>query len=69
MAAAAERTVAERLAEWEAFNRAAAAMEAAGIRRRHPNYNDHEVLLAAARFRYGDELVRAAWPEDDLVDP
>ena len=30
-------------------------MEADGIR--HPDYDDHQVLLAAVRLRYGDELV------------
>jgi len=27
------------------------------------------VLLAAVRLRYGDELVRAAWPDDPLYEP
>ena len=39
-------------------------MEADGIRRRHPDYDDRQVLLAAARLRYGDDLVRAAWPRE-----
>jgi len=25
--------------------------------------------LAAARMRYGDDLVGAAWPNDPLLDP
>jgi len=27
------------------------------------------VMLAAARMRYGDDLVRAAWPDEPLLDP
>ena len=69
MAAVARRSGAERLAEWAEFNRAVARMEADGIRQRHPEYTDRQVLLAAARMRYGDVLVRAAWPDDPLVDP
>jgi hypothetical protein len=69
MAAIARRSGAERLEEWVELNRAAAQMEADGIRRRHPDYDDRQVLLAAARMRYGDELVLAAWPNDPLVDP
>jgi hypothetical protein len=69
MAAIARRTGEERLAEWVELNRAVARMEADGIRRRHPDYDDHQVLLAAARLRYGDELVREAWPNDPLYDP
>ena len=69
MKAVAERSVEERLEEWQQLNEAVARMEADGIRRRHPDYDDHQVLLAAARIRYGDALVLAAWPGDQLVDP
>lgn len=41
----------------------------AGIRKRHPTYDDTQVLLAFARLVHGEELVRQAWPEHDLVDP
>lgn len=69
MDAIAARTVAERFSEWEQLNHEIARMEADGIRRRHPGYDDQQVLLAAARLRYGDELVRAAWPGEPLVHP
>jgi hypothetical protein len=69
MQAIAERSVEERFDEWQQLNEAVAHMEADGIRRRHPDYDDRQVLLAAARLRYGDDLVRAAWPGDALVDP
>ena len=69
MAAIARRSVADRLDEWAELNRAVARMEADGIRRRHPDYSDRQVMLAATRMRYGDDLVEAAWPNDALLDP
>ena len=42
---------------------------AAGIRRRHPEYDDEQVLLALARLLYGDDLIRRAWPDRELVEP
>ncbi len=69
MAAIAARTPVERLAEWEQLNTAAAAMEVSAVRRRHPGYTDREVTLALMRLHHGDELVRAACPDDHLVDP
>jgi hypothetical protein len=41
----------------------------AGIRHRHPDYDDAHVRLALARLLYGDDLVRRAWPDRPLVDP
>jgi len=41
----------------------------AGIRSRHPDYDDARVTLALARLIYGDDLVRRAWPGRELVDP
>jgi hypothetical protein len=41
----------------------------AGIRRRHPEYDDEQVLLAWARLLHGDDLVRSAWPDRELVEP
>ena len=69
MAAIARRSGAERMEEWVELNRAVARMEADGIRSRHPDYDDHQVLLAAVRLRYGDELARAAWPDEPLYEP
>jgi hypothetical protein len=42
---------------------------AAGIRARHPEYDDGGVLRALARLLYGDDLVQSAWPGRKLVDP
>lgn len=41
----------------------------AGIRRRHPGYDDVQVRLALARLTLGDDLVLRVWPDFDLVDP
>jgi hypothetical protein len=42
---------------------------AAGIRRRHPDYDEERVRAALARLRLGDTLVQKAFPGRDLVDP
>lgn len=42
---------------------------AAGIRRRHPDYDDEQVRVALIRLLLGDELVRCVFPERGLVDP
>ncbi len=41
----------------------------AGIRSRHPGYDDGQVLLALARLLHGDELVKRAWPGRALPQP
>jgi hypothetical protein len=41
----------------------------AGIRSRHPQYSEAQVRLAWCRVTLGDALVRAAWPDEALVDP
>lgn len=41
----------------------------AGIRKRHPGYDDTQVVLALARLLHGDELVRRAWPARELPEP
>lgn len=41
----------------------------AGIRERHPEYDDDRVRKALFRLRLGDELMRTIWPNDALVAP
>jgi len=41
----------------------------AGIRQRHPEYDDQPFMLVRARHLYGDEIVRQAWPQGPLVEP
>lgn len=42
---------------------------AAGIRRRHPDYDEASVRRALCRLVLGDDLVREVWPDLPLVDP
>ncbi len=41
----------------------------AGIRHRHRDYTSEEVRLAWARLTLGDDLCRAVWPDQPLVEP
>ncbi len=67
MAAIAKRSVAERLAEFEALNRAGNQMEADSIRRANPEFTDRQVFLTLVWRRYGDELARQVWPEIETL--
>ena len=51
------------------LNESARRWSAAGIRRRHPGYDELHVRLALARLTLGDELVRRVWPDHPLVAP
>lgn len=42
---------------------------AAGIRTRHPEYDDATVLAALRRVVLGDELFQAAWPQAPRAAP
>jgi hypothetical protein len=44
-------------------------MAMAGIRSRHPEYDDAQVRMALRRLVLGDALVRSAFPDSELVDP
>jgi hypothetical protein len=41
----------------------------AGIRSRHPVYDEEQVELALRRLLYGDVLFRRVWPDRPLVAP
>lgn len=41
----------------------------AGIRARHPAYDDEQVRYALFRLLLGDELFRRAWPQAPRLDP
>ncbi len=58
-----------RLATVFRLNALARQASLAGIRSRHPHYNEEEMHLAYARLVLGDETVREVWPDHDLVDP
>jgi hypothetical protein len=39
-----------------------------GLRRRHPEYSDKEVRLAAIRLTIGEQLFRQAYPDIEIKD-
>jgi hypothetical protein len=41
----------------------------AGIRERHPDYDDAKAHRAFLRLRLGDQAARDVWPGEALVDP
>jgi hypothetical protein len=51
------------------LNASVRALTAAGIRSRHPTYDERQVRLAAVRLSLGDDLMRRAFPGHELVDP
>jgi hypothetical protein len=51
------------------LNQAMRRMTVAGIQARHPDYSAAQVESALARVVLGDALVRAVWPDRELVDP
>ena len=51
------------------LNRLVREAALAGIRRRHPDYDDDQVSLAWRRLVLGDALMREAFPGRALVDP
>jgi len=41
----------------------------AGIRARHPEYDEAAVRRAFFRLLHGDDLTREVWPHEELLDP
>lgn len=41
----------------------------AGIRERHPDYDEESVRIALFRLRYGDELARLVFPDREIPEP
>ncbi|MHB1128813.1 MAG: hypothetical protein ACYC06_02040 [Ilumatobacteraceae bacterium] len=58
MDAIATLTVQQRLEAWETLNAQLAEMEEQAVRRLHPDFDDHEVLVELIRRRYGDKLAQ-----------
>jgi hypothetical protein len=59
----------ERVAIQFRLSTAARAMTLAGILARHPDYTETQARMALARIIFGDDLVRNAWPDRELVEP
>ena len=49
-------SVEQRISVWEEIQNQFAIMEDASMRRCHPEFNDHQILVELVRARYGDEL-------------
>ena len=45
------------------------AIAEAGVRVRHPDYDDGQVVRALTRLLHGDEPTRLAWPSQRLLEP
>jgi hypothetical protein len=45
------------------------ALMAAGIQRRHPDYDETDVAWALRRMRLGDEAFSEVWPAAPLLAP
>ena len=46
----------QRLALWEESQKQSSLMEDVAMRRLHPEFSDHQILVELVRARYGDEL-------------
>jgi hypothetical protein len=44
-------------------------LAAAGVRTRHPRYDQQTVVWAVRRMRLGDQLFRRVWPDAPVVAP
>lgn len=62
-------TPSERVAAGARLCRLSREFMRAGIRSRHPEYDDARVEMALARLLWGDELLRQARPDWPLVEP
>jgi hypothetical protein len=51
------------------MSEAARSITLAGIRRRHPEYDDGQARYALFRLLLGDALFRSAWPHAPVLAP
>ena len=58
-----------RLRQASALSRSIAKLCETGIRRRHPDYGDHQVFLARVRLELGDDLYARAYPGEAQLAP
>jgi hypothetical protein len=62
-------TPSQRIEEGAKMCKLARQLMRAGIRKRHPDYDEERVEMALARLLWGDELYRKARPQWPLLDP
>ena len=60
-------SVEQRISVWEEIQNQFAIMEDASMRRRHPELNDHQILVELVRARYGDELASKIVPKSSAL--
>ena len=63
-----EMSIGERLQLVAALSDVVVDLAQSGVRLRHSEYTDEQVLMALRRRRLGDELTRAAWPGVELPE-
>lgn len=49
-----------------ALNHSLRSVSEAGVRRRHPDYDDRRVRLAATKLAIGPDLFKLAYPGEDV---
>jgi hypothetical protein len=49
------------------MNEALRCVAESTVRRRHPEYSERQVQLAVIRLRYGEELFRQAFPNENVT--
>ncbi len=59
----------QRLIEGARLAREARALQRAGIRHRHPDYDEEQVERALLRLLWGTDLYRRARPDWPLLEP
>jgi hypothetical protein len=62
-------TPSQRIEEGARLCKFARQMMRAGIRMRHPDYEEDQVEMALARLLWGDDLYRKARPDWPLLEP
>jgi hypothetical protein len=62
-------TPSQRIEEGAKLCKLARQFMRAGIRKRHPDYDEEQVEMALARLLWGDDLYRKARPQWPLLDP
>ena len=64
-----EMSIGERAQLVVAMSEMVEELTVTGIRLRHPDYTQDQILMALRRLRHGDDLTRAAWPGAELPAP
>ena len=64
-----EMSIGERAQLVVAMSEMVEELTVTGIRLRHPDYTQDQILMALRRLRHGDDLTRAAWPGAEYRRP